>query len=71
VLPEQQSPLELVREVIADGVPLSRVFARIFAKPEASSYDVLLKSLEPIVGDISVFRPPAGILQLPPFRVVQ
>lgn len=71
VLPEQQSPFELVREAIADGVPLSKVFARIFAKPEASSYDVILNSLKPFVGDISVFRPPAGVLQLPPFRVVQ
>ncbi len=70
VLPEPVSPLERIQKAIADGMPLSQAFAGVFAAP-SPSYDAVLRSLEPVIGDTSVFQPPAGVLQLPPFRVVR
>lgn len=68
VLPEPQSPLDRVREALADGVPLTQAFATLVSGPQPDSLDTVLQHLEPFLGDVSMLRPPAGVLQLPPMR---
>ena len=69
VLPEPKSPLERVRDVLSDGVPFTQVVAGLFSEPRSDSLGAILRNLEPVIGDTSVLRPPAGLLQLPPFRL--
>ncbi len=71
VMPEPISPLDRLRNAIADGVPISAALRIAFGPPETKPLDAVLQSLEPLIGDPTTLRPPAGVLQLPPFRVVQ
>lgn len=68
VLPKPQSPLDRLRNALAEGVPLTRVLAALVSAPQTHSIDAVLQHLEPVLGDTSILRPPAGMLQLPPMR---
>ena len=68
ILPEPLSPIDRLRKAIADGVPLTQALASLVAEAQPDPVDAVLQRLEPIVGDASALRPPAGLLQMPPFR---
>ncbi len=60
LFPEALSPIEKLRRALAKGVPLGGLFAQTRTGP----YAVLARQLE-------FLRPPAGLLQMPPFRIVR
>jgi len=69
VLPEPKTPIERVRDAFSGGVPFMRAVAELLSGPRPDSLGTVLRHLEPVVGDTSFLRPPAGLLQLPPFRL--
>ena len=69
VLPEPLSPLDRVREALNDGVPLMQILVSQFSEARPDTMAAVGRYLEPVFGDTSVLRPPAGVLQLPPLRL--
>ena len=69
VLPEPLSPLDRLRDAIAVGVPFSRALAEFVVAYQPNPFESLVRQLELVIGDARVFLPPAGLLQLPPFRL--
>ena len=69
--PPAQSPIERLRAALASGVPLRGVLARMLAGTQEPPIAALARWLEPVFGDLSNLRPRAGLLQLPPFRMVR
>lgn len=68
-LPAPLTPLERLRAAFAEGLPLASLSAG--RQTRSGALDAVLRELEPLIGDTSLLRPPAGILQLPPLRIVQ
>lgn len=68
ILPEPLSPLERLRTAFSEGLPLAALSRGV---SRSGTLDAVLRDLEPLIGDTSLMRPRAGILQLPPLRVVQ
>jgi protease-4 len=72
LFPETRSPLERLRRAVARGVPLTGAVAGLLlAGTRIDPLAALARRLEPVTGDLSILRPPAGLLQLPPFRLVR
>ena len=69
VLPEPKSPIERVQDALSGGLPFTQAVAGLFSGPRPDSLGTVLRHLEPVIGDTSFLRPPAGLLQLPPFRL--
>ncbi|MDD9918784.1 MAG: S49 family peptidase, partial [Rhodospirillaceae bacterium] len=69
VLPEPLSPLDRVREALNDGVPLMQILVSQVSEARPDTMAAVGRYLEPVFGDTSVLRPPAGVLQLPPLRL--
>jgi protease-4 len=71
ILPEPLSPLDRFRAALAGGMPLTQVLATLVHRHRSNALGSVLRDLEPVIGDASLLVPPAGMLQLPPFRIVQ
>ncbi len=72
LFPEARSPLERLRRAVARGVPLTGAVAGLLlGGTRIDPLAALARWLEPVTGDLSILRPPAGLLQLPPFRLVR
>jgi protease-4 len=71
LFPRAQSPIDRLRKALANGVPLTGAVAQMFAGMQIDPIVALVRQLEPVFGDLSNLGPRAGLLQLPPFRVVR
>jgi protease-4 len=71
VMPKPVSPFDRIRNALAEGAPFTVAIRAAIAPPAHKPLDTILQTLEPVIGDARMLRPPAGVLQLPPFRIVQ
>jgi protease-4 len=71
LLPRKESPLDRLKEFLGKGTPLPRIVADIARKTGFGPYGAVMEQVEPVVRDLEMLRPSVGVLQLPPYRVVQ
>lgn len=69
VLPEQLSPFNRLRKALSSGVPITVALMDLVSGGAPDPVESMVKALEPVIGDASTLKPPAGLLQLPPFRL--
>jgi protease-4 len=69
LLPKRQSPFERLRRVFGRGGPLSRIFAVLVRGIKIDAYRTALHQVAPVAKELEMFRPPVGVLQLPPYRI--
>ncbi len=69
VLPEKRSPLDRALALLERGGSISEVTAAMAGYVQADPYSAILGKLEPVTGELGVFRAPVGVLQLPAFRI--
>ncbi len=70
VKPETKSPLDQLRDVLEEGGSFTEALSVAFTPPKPKPFDAIFQALEPALGDVRVFTPRAGVLQMPPFRIV-
>lgn len=71
VLPERRSPLDRALSLLEQGGSISEIAAALVGHVQTDPYAAVLRKLEPVTGDLGVFRSPAGVLQMPAIRIAR
>ena len=68
ILPKPLSPLERLTNALSEGIPFTQALTALALGSQTELLNGVLRHIKPVIGDISVLFPPAGVLQLPLMR---
>ena len=68
ILPKPLSPLERLTNALSEGIPFTQALTTLALGSQTELLDGVLRHIKPVIGDIGVLFPPAGVLQLPLMR---